>query len=75
MLAAVAIGVGSMRGSKKKAEVALPPPILAKGPPGFRQSKTDYNLSPQYFDSLWPAGHRDSSNSKWAVMTEQTWNG
>lgn len=41
----------------------LPPAILAKGPPSIRQSKTDLNLSPQYMQSMWPSGHRDSSNT------------
>ncbi|MFA9412687.1 MAG: PQQ-binding-like beta-propeller repeat protein, partial [Deltaproteobacteria bacterium] len=58
----------SQRGGKKKAEVALPQPVLADGPPAFRQSKTNSNLSPQYFDSLWPAGHRDSSNTDFVPM-------
>ena len=62
-LAVVAIWLMSTRGSNKKAEAPLPPPVLADGPPSIRQSKTDSNLSPQYFDSLWPAGHRDSSNT------------
>jgi outer membrane protein assembly factor BamB len=42
---------------------SLPPPVLSDGPPAFRQSKTDSNLSPQYLDSVWPTGHRDSANS------------
>lgn len=46
-----------------RGEEALPEPVLAEGPPSFRQSKTDTNLSPQYYDSLWPAGHRDSANT------------
>ena len=48
--------------------MALPQPVLADGPPAFRQSKTNSNLSPQYFDSLWPAGHRDSSNTDFVPM-------
>jgi len=63
ILAVVAIWVVSERGGTRDVEAPLPEPILAKGPPGFRQSKTDNNLSPQYFDSLWPAGHRDSANT------------
>ncbi|MBW2374930.1 MAG: hypothetical protein JRF55_02920 [Deltaproteobacteria bacterium] len=58
-LAVLSVWFVSQRGSKKKAEAPLPPPVLADGPPAFRQSKTDSNLSPQYFDSIWPAGHRD----------------
>ena len=49
--------------SKRDAEAPLPDPVLAEGPPAFRQAKTNANLSPQYFDSLWPAGHRDSGNT------------
>lgn len=62
-LAILAVWFVSQRGGEEQAEVALPPPVLADGPPTIRQSKTDSNLSPQYFDSLWPAGHRDSSNT------------
>ena len=67
-LAVLAVWFVSQRGGKKKAEVALPQPVLADGPPAFRQSKTNSNLSPQYFDSLWPAGHRDSSNTDFVPM-------
>ena len=63
VLAVLAIWFVSQRGGKKEAEAPLPPPILADGPPAIRQSKTDSNLSPQYFDSLWPSGHRDGSNT------------
>ena len=62
-LAVLAVWFVSQRSGKKKAEAPLPPPVLADGPPAIRQSKTDSNLSPQYFDSLWPAGHRDGSNT------------
>jgi outer membrane protein assembly factor BamB len=62
-LAVVAVWLVSTRGNQQKAEAPLPPTILADGAPGFRQSKTDSNLSPQYFDSIWPTGHRDSSNT------------
>jgi outer membrane protein assembly factor BamB len=62
-LAMLAIWAVSARSGKPKTEAALPDPVLAKGPPAFRQSKTDLNLSPQYFESLWPAGHRDSGNT------------
>jgi outer membrane protein assembly factor BamB len=62
-LAILAVWFVSQRGGKKNAEAPLPAPILAEGPPAIRQSKTDSNLSPQYFDSLWPAGHRDGSNT------------
>ncbi|MGB5813391.1 MAG: PQQ-binding-like beta-propeller repeat protein [Polyangiales bacterium] len=41
----------------------LPSARLAKGPPAFRQPKTDLNLSPQLMQSMWPAGHRDSGNT------------
>ncbi len=67
-LAVLAVWFVGQRGGKKKAEVALPQPVLADGPPAFRQSKTNSNLSPQYFDSLWPAGHRDSSNTDFVPM-------
>ena len=63
LVAVVAVWVASARGGKLEKEEPLPPPVLAKGPPPFRQSKTSSNLSPQYFDSLWPAGHRDSANT------------
>jgi outer membrane protein assembly factor BamB len=62
ILAVLAVWAVSTRG-KKKTEAPLPEPVLAKGPPAFRQAKTDANLSPQYFDSLWPVGHRDSANT------------
>ena len=62
-LAILAVWFVSQRGGKKNAETPLPAPILAEGPPAIRQSKTDSNLSPQYFDSIWPAGHRDGSNT------------
>jgi outer membrane protein assembly factor BamB len=62
-LAILAVWFVSQRGGKKNAEAPLPAPILAEGPPAIRQSKTDSNLSPQYFDSIWPAGHRDGSNT------------
>ncbi|MFW2388260.1 MAG: PQQ-binding-like beta-propeller repeat protein [Polyangiales bacterium] len=62
-MAALAVWVVSTRGSDRKTETVLPAPVLAEGPPAFRQSKTESNLSPQYFDSLWPAGHRDSANT------------
>ena len=61
-LAVVTVWVVSSR-DKQRVEAPLPPPVLADGPPSIRQSKTDTNLSPQYFDSLWPAGHRDSANT------------
>ena len=67
-LAVLAVWFVGQRGGKKKAEVALPQSVLADGPPAFRQSKTNSNLSPQYFDSLWPAGHRDSSNTDFVPM-------
>jgi outer membrane protein assembly factor BamB len=63
VVAVLAVWAVSARGGKTKRETPLPDPVLAKGPPPFRQSKTNSNLSPQYFDSLWPAGHRDSANS------------
>ncbi|MBT8482810.1 MAG: hypothetical protein HKP36_14605, partial [Myxococcales bacterium] len=56
-LAVIVVGLLSQRSKKNESE--LPRPILADGPPAFRQSKTESNLSPQYFDSVWPAGHRD----------------
>ncbi len=62
-LAVLVIWAFSARDSAKRVEASLPDPILADGPPAFRQSKTDNNLSPQYFDSLWPLGHRDSANT------------
>jgi outer membrane protein assembly factor BamB len=62
-IAVIAIAWVSRRGSRQSAEAPLPAPVLADGPPAFRQSKADSNLSPQYFDSLWPAGHRDSANT------------
>ena len=52
-----------------KAPGPLPPAVLAKGPPAFRQSKTDLNLSPQSMQSMWPAGHRDSSNTDFVPTT------
>lgn len=63
VLAALLIWALSARHGSKTAEAPLPEPILADGPPAFRQAKTDGNLSPQYFDSLWPLGHRDSGNT------------
>ena len=69
LLAAVlAVWAVSQRSSRNEAEAALPAPVLAKGPPPFRQPKTESNLSPQLFDSLWPAGHRDSANSDFVPM-------
>ncbi|MEM7138757.1 MAG: PQQ-binding-like beta-propeller repeat protein [Myxococcota bacterium] len=50
-------------------EEPLPDAELADGPPGFRQSKTELNLSPQYMQSMWPAGHRDSSNTDYVPTT------
>ncbi len=67
-LAVIAVWLVSQRSGKKKSEAALPLPILADGPPAFRQSKTESNLSPQYFDSVWPAGHRDSSNTDFVPL-------
>lgn len=63
LLAAVAVVLWLGNRSDERRDGPLPPPRLAKGPPGFRQSKTDLNLSPQYMQSLWPAGHRDSANT------------
>jgi outer membrane protein assembly factor BamB len=68
VVAVVSIWLLRKHGSERMIESPLPPPILAEGPPGFRQTKTDSNLSPQYFDSLWPAGHRDSSNTDFVPM-------
>lgn len=62
-VALVAIYVASSDRRKPPKEAALPPAVLAKGPPAFRQPKTGSNLSPQYFQSLWPAGHRDGANT------------
>lgn len=63
-LAVVAVWVVSSRhGRHRGRETQLPDAVLASGPPAFRQSKTDANLSPQYFESLWPAGHRDGANT------------
>jgi len=59
----VAVWFVSRDDDSSRAEGRLPSPILADGPPAFRQSKTDSNLSPQYFDSVWPTGHRDSGNT------------
>ena len=67
-LAVIAVWIVSRRSSSKKPEAPLPQPILADGPPAFRQSKTESNLSPQYFDSVWPAGHRDSSNTDFVPL-------
>ncbi len=61
-VALVAIAWAARRSANEK-EAAVPAPVLAEGPPSFRQSKTDSNLSPQYYDSIWPAGHRDSGNT------------
>ena len=63
-----AIWVVSSR-QAKKAPGALPPAVLAKGPPAFRQSKTELGLSPQYMQSMWPAGHRDSANTDFVPTT------
>lgn len=60
-VAALAIWVVSRRA--EPVETPLPAPVLAEGPPAFRQAKTNANLSPQLFDSLWPVGHRDSGNT------------
>jgi outer membrane protein assembly factor BamB len=68
VVAVVTIWLLSKRGTERMIASPLPPPILAEGPPAFRQTKTDSNLSPQYFDSLWPAGHRDSSNTDFVPM-------
>lgn len=63
MLAALlTVWAVSSRG-KPKNEAPLPEPLLAQGSPSFHQPKTSSNLSPQYFDSLWPSGHRDSANT------------
>ncbi len=67
-LAVVAIWVVSTR-QAKKAPGPLPPAVLAKGPPAFRQSKTELGLSPQYMQSMWPAGHRDSANTDFVPTT------
>lgn len=63
LVAALAVYIASSRSRRPEPEAALPPPVLAQGPPATRQPKTDSNLAPQYFDGLWPAGHRDSANS------------
>ena len=63
VLAVVVVWVISARSSERTKDVPLPEPVLAEGPPAFRQAKTNSNLSPQYFDSVWPAGHRDSANT------------
>jgi len=63
VLAAIVVSVMSARRGRMKPEAPLPDPVLADGAPSFRQAKTNRNLSPQYFDSLWPAGHRDSANT------------
>lgn len=65
-LAVIAVWLVSQRSGKKKSVAPLP--ILADGPPAFRQSKTESNLSPQYFDSVWPAGHRDSANTDFVPL-------
>ncbi len=67
-LAIIAVWLVSQRSNKNNGEATLPQPILAEGPPAFRQSKTESNLSPQYFDSVWPAGHRDSSNTDFVPL-------
>ena len=63
VLSLLAIWAVSARRGGTTIDAPLPEPILADGPPAFRQSKTNNNLSPQYFESLWPAGHRDSGNT------------
>jgi outer membrane protein assembly factor BamB len=63
VLALLAIWFVSRDDASKTPEPALPEAKLADGPPSFRQAKTDANLSPQYFDSVWPTGHRDSGNT------------
>ncbi len=67
-MAVITVWLLGRRGSEKNVEAPLPAPILAEGRPAFRQSKTDSNLSPQYFDSIWPAGHRDSANSDFVPL-------
>lgn len=67
-LAVVAIWMVSSR-QTQKAPGPLPPAVLAKGPPAFRQSKTELGLSPQYMQSMWPAGHRDSANTDFVPTT------
>ncbi len=68
LLAVIVVWMISGRSAERREDVPLPEPVLAKGPPAFRQAKTDSNLSPQYFDSLWPAGHRDSANTDFVPM-------
>lgn len=63
----VVVWVGNRSG--KRSDSPLPPAKLAKGPPAFRQSKTELNLSPQYMQSMWPAGHRDSANTDYVPTT------
>lgn len=62
-LALLAIWWVRTRNESRGPAAPMPEPKLADGPPTFRQSKTDANLSPQYFDGLWPSGHRDSANT------------
>ena len=62
-VAVLAVWIVSKRSRPGPLEAPLPTPVLADGPPAFRQAKTNANLSPQYFDSLWPVGHRDSGNT------------
>ncbi|MEM7434833.1 MAG: PQQ-binding-like beta-propeller repeat protein [Myxococcota bacterium] len=50
-------------------EEPLPAARLAEGPPAFRQPKTELNLSPEYMQSMWPAGHRDSANTDYVPTT------
>ncbi|MEM9729849.1 MAG: PQQ-binding-like beta-propeller repeat protein [Myxococcota bacterium] len=65
--AIVIVVIGDGWGARR--DVPLPPAKLAKGPPAFRQSKTELNLSPQYMQSMWPAGHRDSANTDYVPTT------
>jgi outer membrane protein assembly factor BamB len=67
-LAIVAIWMVS-RKQAAKAPRPLPSEVLAKGPPAFRQSKTELGLSPQYMQSMWPVGHRDSANTDFVPTT------
>jgi len=63
VLAILVIWALGVRSRGPKPEAPLGEPVLADAAPAFRQGKTNGNLSPQYFESLWPAGHRDSANS------------
>lgn len=74
-IAAVALLTsGCQEGIEANKPAQFAEPILAEGAPDFSQQKSELNLSAQYAQTQWPAGHRDGANTDYVPIELPTLN-